>query len=308
MKIHLYIYLSGLLIFNMLIFSDAYSQKKDSSASKTIVKINTNKYEFLEGEPIWVEINVIIGRDTTKERDSIWATSIDTGSFLTNYKGDTLKYHRTGEPFTLSRLYYSDTIYRVQNLLDLYGVKDRSNSLMPFYLPEESYKVTILFEKHTKESSEIIRSNTVQFRVRKPQGVEIQAYNEYYKIMEMFFNTIGVDSEKKQSELMEAVNNFTNSHPNSVYFFQVKFAQYLSSRYGLDYTLKLKDFVLNEIKNYPENYWNHIYLECLRYELYKDNDIGYYNFLTNLIYKYHSTILSKFCEEELRWLRAVKEQ
>lgn len=279
-------------------------EKVIENSNGVIITINSNKFDYLESEPIWVEINIIIDENTRLDRAPILHLPDDLECILINSAGDTLKY-RGGFFESVGNHKYPDTIFHVENLLNYYGINERfthSNLLMSYYLPEDSYTVTFIFHAEINGISKSFISNKINFRVKKPENEELAAYHEWLKLMEVTEDLSEKDNSIRFKKMKDVVDDIIHLYPNSVYIFKAKLELIVCSGFDNNFLNARKEYLVKEINTYPDNYDNFLYLLVLEQVYFENNKNDFLQLLYNLTTNHKNSVTERICTNMKRWL------
>lgn len=213
------------LIFSILIFfflfnceNKPFCKEEKLQQGNFSITISLDKQEYLEGEYIWV--NVIV-KNNSSEKDSILHLSEQTLSEQFKIIGENNKkigYHglhpdyvgfgyNKFEPFEEKKCDL--------NITWCYGTKifEGSVILTADYFPEDKYSIYIEL-KSIDNSILPIKSNTITFKVTKPKGNDLNAYQDLIKVFQTPYN---FESTNKLKSQIDNEQEFVKKYPKNAY-------------------------------------------------------------------------------------------
>jgi len=275
-----------IIIFLSFTYSSLSNDNKDS-----IIIINSSKSEYLESEPIWIEVNVNIPTD--KKLDM--APSMGNWGILTNGKGDTLPY-MSSFPFSVAIPDYRNHYYYVFPL-QFYGVFEDSSSIFPdshYKLLPDTYHFQMAVGLSINKKWEVHYSNIISFTVKAPESDEVEARKRLFELIKMQY---GCGGDTIQCNfIFHKILEFKNKYPDSRYLQRAEhFINLLMNDIpGLKDTLEL--YLFHNIELNPDSYYNNSNIHILAY-IYKGSDKLFNKKLINLKKKINSTQFDKFVNE-----------
>lgn len=263
--------------------------------SQTRFEIRSSKSEYIESEPLWIEFEIYF--DTLK---------LDTGPFIhpdggLDFTLTNIDSNKTIEKFWGKALYaltneppkYCLYSFKVFNLLGYYNqfcpkVDGNLLYLLP-YLPESNYELKASLGITVNGYGNSLYSNKIHFKIRKPEGTEIEEYDSLLGYYSSFSNNL-----QDHYHLYSKAEEFIQKFPNSVY--TEKIQEHSSINFLNPYASL--EYYSNLIKNNPENYYNQSYLDMVEYYL-RDKKDELIKYLNGIIQDYKGTLLQRFALNKL---------
>ena len=143
--------------------------------------LSTNKKEYLEGEFIWFELDVIFNKNIKLDRCPILHPRADMHLELINSKNENLLvrgfYNNHDEKI------YPDTMYCIENLSWVFGKTEHLLSYITYpilsitgNLPTENYYLNVSLDLEINGRKITTPIHTIHFEILKPTGIEAVAY------------------------------------------------------------------------------------------------------------------------------------
>lgn len=233
------------------------SKLKSGDSECVNFSINLPKSEYLEGEPVWLELSVNVSQqcnlDHTPLLDPMYG---EVKLELINSNGDTIRGHE-GILEGIPAKTYPAYIFDVYDITNSFGVGEWANI---YSVPRGVYLLKAFIEVSLNKKKITVGSNIANFKVVEPKDIEEKAHAEWIRIEETNrLNKDNVDTVKK------LVDNFLVNFSSSAYKERV----FATLREGWpQYFLALspqnrKNFLLNAITTMPDSYYNKYYLSDL---------------------------------------------
>jgi hypothetical protein len=216
-------FLFSFYIISLLLFcftNKSFSVNLQTDTCNFSLYIYLDKQDFIEGENIWVNIKV---KNLSNKPDSLpflWDGELVRNFKIFNEKNQKCGYWAVTHPDYFS-IPYNVFQPNEEKLFELeiqrsYGASfvDSAYELSTNYFKEGAYSGYLEYKNIIDTVKSKIKSNTISFRVSKPNGVEAQAFEELKRIYKIKYNE---NVQPKCKEKIDAYLEFAKNYPKSVY-------------------------------------------------------------------------------------------
>ena len=310
-----------IIFFILLPFGITFSQTHPARQAFRIygenkLEIKLNKTEYYESEPIWLEIYLKISKDLHPQVGPDLTISRFLNLNIYNKKTKVKVKPIMDKGYWLmpdhTKLKISREYFNIIKVQSYYGeIQKFKNAglLLRNYIPEGEYSLSATTSYWENNEPNTIYSDTLNFIVKKPEGLVENDYSAYLEFITMRQSLLSdldrsISTHVRDSNLVDTIRKYTlkyeNENKNSIYLEPIQdLDEMFSNYYYLPNDDSLINYDLRFIKTYPNNYFMFNALTDIYFRFdtrfYKDKKISdFFEIINDIKNKYKGTLLERF--------------